>query len=125
MTTPDANRLSELTDQLRDAPEIDQSLSDATKFETRRTFIARSSVLTLAIPGVGAALTACSPSGSRGPDTAGEGRQATGGRGGTQPHNSDSRLDSAVLKGEHHAGTSATGTAAQGGQNVAYHRFAP
>src|SRR4029078_9125856 len=40
-------------------------------------------------------------------------------------HNSDSRVDSAVLKGGQHGGTSATGTATQGAESVPDHRFAP
>jgi nitrite reductase (NO-forming) len=100
----------------------------------RRAFLARASALTLAIPGVGAALTACSPSmpntdttraaappaGATGA-TAGTGAAA---QGTNQPHNSDSRLDSAVLKGRH-GNTSATGTATQGAPSTVYHRFAP
>jgi nitrite reductase (NO-forming) len=96
----------------------------------RRGFLARASALTLAIPGVGAALTACSPGTTSRTDTTRAGApqaSATGGavQGTNQPHNSDSRLDSAVLKGSQHGATSATGTATQGAQSVAYHRFAP
>jgi len=96
--------------------------------QTRRAFLRRSA-LTLAIPGVGAALNACSPrEGNRSTDS-GRAAAATGAASGTrapgQVHNSDSRLDSAVLKAEHGPGTSATGTAAQGAANAAFHRFAP
>jgi len=95
----------------------------------RRTFISRAGLLTLAIPGVGAALTACSPS-SVPNDSAAV-------RAGTVPdtgrsqavhppgHNSDSRLDSALLKGEHRAATSATGSAMQGASATVYQRYAP
>ena len=94
--------------------------------QNRRTFLARASALTLAIPGVGAALAACSPQGGTTRDS---GRAAAGSSTGAQqrsrgPHNSDSRLDSAVLKQEHHASTSATGDAAAT-TDVQYHRFAP
>jgi len=92
----------------------------------RRTFLARASVLSLAIPAAGAALVACSPAGQQPRADSGRGASTTGRAGGPQqPHNSDSRLDSSVLKGEHRAGTSATGSAAQGAQNVAYHRWDP
>ena len=96
----------------------------------RRTFLARASALSLAIPGVGAALAACSPDGKRGADSA---RAAAGqtpappppAPQARQPINSDSRLDSAVVRREHHAGTSATGAATQGAQSVTYHRYDP
>jgi nitrite reductase (NO-forming) len=96
----------------------------------RRAFLARASALTLAIPGVGAALTACSPSMPGTTDTTHPGTPQAGAttraaQGTNQPHNSDSRLDSAVLKGGPHGNTSATGTATQGAQSVAFHRFAP
>ena len=91
----------------------------------RRTFLARASALSLAIPAAGAALVACSP--GQQPRSDSTSRPGAQGRGGDarQPHNSDSRLDSSVLKGEHRAGTSATGSATQGAQSVAYHRWDP
>jgi nitrite reductase (NO-forming) len=87
----------------------------------RRTFLGRAAALSLTIPGI--ALVSCGPAQQPATDT---GRAK--GRGGAAPtqgqaHNSDSRLDSAVLKGEHHAGTSATGPATQG--NAVYRRFDP
>ena len=98
----------------------------------RRSFLTRASALTLAIPGVGAALTACSPGQTGGSDTtrpAGAPVSAApvsgAPQGAAQPHNSDSRLDSAVLKGHQHGGTSATGSAAQGAQSTTYHRYDP
>jgi nitrite reductase (NO-forming) len=114
MDEPEVVRLSELGDVVT-AP------------SNRREFLARASALSLAIPGIGAALTACSPSGGREDtarrtvDTAARGAPPQGGV--PRTHNSDSRLDSAVLKREHHVATSATG----GGDasRVAYHRFAP
>ena len=92
----------------------------------RRTFLTRASALSLAIPAAGAALVACSPGGQHGrPESTGT--AVASGRGGEarQPHNSDSRLDSSVLKGEHRAVTSATGSATQGAQTVAYRRWDP
>jgi nitrite reductase (NO-forming) len=96
----------------------------------RRAFLARASALTLAIPGVGAALTACSsPAPATRVDTTHGAPQAGAPGGATQgtnqPHNSDSRLDSAVLKGGPHGHTSATGTATQGAQSTTFHRYAP
>jgi nitrite reductase (NO-forming) len=97
--------------------------------QNRRMFLARASALSLIIPGVGAALEACSPGGSGAAGdsarTTAVGRGATGQQSGPVAHNSDSRLDSAVLKGEHHAGTSATGAATQGASSVPYHRYPP
>jgi hypothetical protein len=84
--------------------ELDRSLGDA-ELTDRRTFLSRASALSLAIPAAGAALVACSPSGQQ---TRSDSQRAasTAGRGEPrQPHNSDSRLDSAVLKSEHRAGT--------------------
>lgn len=90
--------------------------------ETRRSFLTRSSLLTLAIPGVGAALASCSSPQQQGADTA----DTAASTGNKRPHqNSDSRLDTAVLKSEHHVGTSATGGATQGASDVAFHRYAP
>ena len=105
-------------------PELDDFLSAP---GTRRAFLARASALTLAIPGVGAALTGCSPGGGRS-DSArrsseGADRDADESREQARVLNSDSRLDSAVVKGEHHVGTSATG--ASSGADTAFHRYAP
>ena len=100
-------------------------LQDVAAPQTRRSFLARGSLLTLAIPGVGAALTSCSAPSKSGTDTTHPAAPGQGGAIGPQPHNSDSRLDSAVLKGEHHAGTSATGSATQGAASRPYRRFAP
>jgi nitrite reductase (NO-forming) len=125
MTEHDAPRLSELADRA-----TLETLTD------RRTFLSRASALTLAIPGVGAAIVGCSPSGSdatarRTADSAKAGApaaaapQAGAAQGGAAVHNSDSRLDSAVLKGGGHTGTSATGTATQGASSATFHRFDP
>ena len=94
----------------------------------RRTFLSRASALSLAIPGLGAALAACSTgepakSASSTPraDTGTVQPQATG----AGVHNSDSRLDSALLKGHAHGTTSATGTVTSGAASTAFHRFDP
>ena len=95
---------------MEDMPVLPQ---DARETTDRRTFLGRAAALSLTIPGI--ALVSCSPA-QQTQDTSRAGGRAGGTPGGrgNQPHNSDSRLDSAVLKGEHHAGTSATGSAAQG-----------
>ena len=87
---------------------------------TRREFVARASVLSLAIPGVGAALSACSPGDPGKPDTtvaAGSSGPAS-----SQIQNSNSKLDSAVLKGGQHGTTSATGNVTS---QAAFQRFDP
>ncbi|HET9685414.1 MAG TPA: multicopper oxidase domain-containing protein [Gemmatimonadaceae bacterium] len=92
----------------------------------RRTFLTRAGLLSLAIPGVGAALTACSPSGA--PSDTSHARAGAAPDTGTEHpriHNSDSRLDSALLKKEHRAPSSATGTATQGAASTTYQRYAP
>ena len=124
MTEHDVPRLSELADRA--------TLETLTN---RRAFLSRASALTLAIPGVGAAIVGCSPSGSdatarRAESTAGGAStaaapQAAAAQGGAAVHNSDSRLDSAVLKGSTHGGSSATGTATQGAGSATFHRYDP
>ena len=132
-------RLSDLADQLdarerrlgvaepSDAAVLALGIDLSGDVSNRRTFLARASALSLAIPGVGAALASCSPSG--GPAQADSSRAATKAAPPAtiprEPHNSDSRLDSAVLKPEHRAATSGTGGAAQAAQNVAFKRYDP
>lgn len=141
MDDHDPPRLSTLFDQLgsdrsarvgddddRPTLVLTSNTRDAT---SRRAFLTRASALSLAIPGLGAALAACSNDGSdRRADSARgtSGAPAKGGGSGATPQrvdNSNSRLDSAVVKEEHHVGTSATGTAAQGAQSAQFHRYAP
>jgi nitrite reductase (NO-forming) len=127
-------RLSDLTQQLHDAErarprddtdtDIDPSVLVFADPQSRRAFLARTTALSLVIPGVGAALAACSPTKTPQGDTGRTGANADTGSGrrpGT--HNSDSRLDSAVLQPGHHAPTSATG--ATNDANAVYHRWAP
>jgi nitrite reductase (NO-forming) len=89
---------------------------------TRRAFIARASALSLAIPGIGAALTSCSPTAGK-TDSATAGTARTGAGSPLPAQNSDSRLDSAVVKQEHHVGTSLTGTSPA--VDAPFHRYAP
>lgn len=111
----------------RDADRLSDLLDVGSGRQTRRDFLVRSSVLTLAIPGAGAALAACSQNRTPTRDSTRQGvaPNTPGGRPAGGAHNSDSRLDSAVLKPQHRAASSATGAAAQGASSVAYHRFAP
>lgn len=91
--------------------------------QDRRMFLARASALSLAIPGVGAALAACSPKNDpQQTRQAGGAAQPSAPKG---PHNSDSQLDSSVLKGHAHGGTSATAPATQAAQNAAFQRYDP
>ena len=95
----------------------------------RRVFLARASALSLAIPGMGAALVACTNE-RPGADTSKAMRDTAHAPGAaavtTDAHqNSDSRLDSAVLKDVKHGQTSAVGGATQGAQSTAFHRIAP
>lgn len=93
----------------------------------RRTFLARASALTFAIPGVGAALAACGPAGTSGtPDsTKGSGTRPADAETGLSVQNSNSRLDTAVLKDARHGATSATPAAQQGSMSATFKRFDP
>jgi nitrite reductase (NO-forming) len=108
--------------------ELPSSLLEDGANTDRRTFLTRAAALSLVIPAAGGALAACSPAGQQRADSTKGGpsqRGAAAPSGARQPHNSDSRLDSALLKPEHHGGTSATGTATQGAQTVPYRRWDP
>ena len=92
---------------------------------TRRSFIARASTLSLAIPGLGAALAACSPDERNVPSdtTRTGGAPAAAGAQAGNLQNSNSRLDSSVVEDEHaHARASADSIAAA---QVAFHRYDP
>lgn len=109
-------------------PLLSDLLSRLDSPSDRRTFLTRASALSLVIPGVGAALAACSPSGPPSDTTAVRaGAAPDTGQTPNRPsaHNSDSRLDSAVLKREHRAPSSATGSATQGAASTQYQRYAP
>jgi nitrite reductase (NO-forming) len=110
----------------REPPRLSEIIDDdlsILKPSTRRRFIANASTLSLAIPGVGAALAACSP-GDNAPPDAGTNGQTVTTRPGSDSRvlNSNSKLDSALLRGREHGGTSITGADAQ---EVGFHRFAP
>jgi len=115
MAKPDVPRLSDL---------VDEEIMGAAS--SRREFITRASALTLSIPGIGAALASCSPA-----DTS---KQHTDTTASAPPapvskrqrvHNSDSRLDSAVLKDHHHIGASAPPGSIPGAQDTPFHRYDP
>jgi len=101
--------------------------SDRPDLSSRRVFLARASALSLAIPGVGAALAACSPGAGTGRRDSARASGSPGAPGGPQqqPHNSDSRLDSAVLRAEHHAPTSASNAPTPAAQSATYRRYDP
>jgi len=91
---------------------------------TRRRFIATASTLSLAIPGVGAALAACSPGDAGKPDTtAGGGSSPQQSSDDGRHQNSDSKLDSSLLKGGRHGNTSITRATPE--NEVGFHRFDP
>jgi nitrite reductase (NO-forming) len=98
----------------------DESLLSPT---TRRRFLSNASALSLAIPGVGAALAACSPGDGTVPDGTKQGGSASASHSANQgSHNSDSKLDSSLLKGGAHGNTSLTGGPTE---KVDFHRFDP
>jgi len=106
---------------------------------SRRAFLARASALSLVIPGMGAAaLAACAPGGGGGGagDSARDSTRGARGGAGTggaaaasgdklRHQNSDSRLDSAVLRPGAHGNSSATPDATRGAQAAAYRRVDP
>ena len=120
MLTGSPPRLSEFMDR---SDSSDPSLLG--ERTTRRGFLSRASTLSLAIPGVGAALTACSP------DSDGGGAPAQ--RGGSlsaadslRLHNANSRLDTTLHQGGPlHGNTSATPGTAQGASQTVFHRYDP
>lgn len=92
---------------------------------TRRRFIANASTLSLAIPGVGAALAACSPGDPGKPDAVPSGQQKKSGGDDDDGRlsNSNSKLDSSLLKGGRHGNTSITRATPQ--NEIGYHTFDP
>lgn len=119
MTEPTPIRLSGLPDE--SSSDRDSLLAPS----TRRAFLARASTLSLALPAVGAALAGCTPGSTQRMDTANANgtKGNASGQGGPRAHNSDSRLDSAVLKGRPHTGT--TSVPANAGADVTFRRYAP
>lgn len=105
-------------------PDTTPRLSDLIEPTTRRGFLANASVLSFAIPGLGAAIAACSPGDEGKSDTTSAAPvAATGDQAVASPtlHNPDSRLDTALMKGGHPRLSAVAGTAA----TTTYHRFDP
>ena len=132
MTDREVSRLSELVAQMEGArvhvgesarPPISDVVSGVSD---RRAFLTRASALSLAIPGLGAALAACAP-GKPGlaDSTQGAVRNATGATDPMQHQNSNSRLDTALQKNAPHTNSSATPGAMNGAANATFHRFDP
>jgi len=111
-------------------PMLTTSPDDDLAVSSRRVFLARASTLSLALPGIGAALAACSPSGgARGDSTrsqaAGTAQRASADtQDALRHHNSDSKLDTAVVKGGR-PGSSAPAGGTGAGSTATYHRFDP
>lgn len=100
-------------------PRLSDLISASDAASDRRTFLTRASALSLAIPGM-AALSACDR-----PDAAPSSAAPPAKSPPTQyPDNSNSRLDSTVVREEHHANTSVAGVA-NDASAVTYHRYAP
>ncbi len=95
---------------------------------SRRAFLARASTLSLALPGIGAALASCAPDGSGGlKDSAASAAGTAGGAAGHDSlslQNSNSRLDSALLRDPGHGALSAT-AANTDSAAVALRRYSP
>ena len=94
-------------------------LSDLIEPTTRRGFLANASVLSFAIPGLGAAIAACSPGDGGKSDTASTASSETT----VSPtlNNSNSKLDTALMRGGHPM-SSAVGVSPSA---TTYHRFDP
>ena len=98
---------------------------------SRRAFLAKASALSLALPGVGAALAACAPddSGTAARDSVRDTSAANGAGGLSQDslrhHNSSSKLDSAVLRDARHGASSATPGTQAGIDASTYRRYDP
>lgn len=102
--------------------EVVEQQSDILKPSNRRRFIANASALSLAIPGVGAALTACSPNAASTNDSATT-RVPAKQNDDHRHANSDSKLDTSLLKGGRHGNTSITAATPQ--SEIGFHRYDP
>ena len=116
-------RLSELSD-LRDQRDQSEAENGILAPSSRRTFLARASTLSLALP---TALAACTPGPTQRQDTTNgngsNGSNGNGSQGGPRARNSDSRLDTAVLKGRPHTGK--TAVPANAPTDIPFRRYAP
>jgi len=123
-----------MTEELATGHSEPQETADATQDDNtvnapsnRREFLARASLLGFAIPGASVSLLACSA--ERSADDASRRdttRTVTGESMPANAHtNSDSRLDSAVLKDVKHGVTTAAGPISQAASSATLHRVAP
>ena len=107
-----------------DAPPL---LSNLTSSVDRRLFLGRASALALAIPGVGAALTACTTETPKSASDSTRTGAATGTGGNAQAggdHTPPPRPAPAVVPGAH-APPSPPGSATRGAAQTAFHRYDP
>jgi nitrite reductase (NO-forming) len=142
MTEHTPQRLSDLADDLttregrgptRDAdervlvlgtPALGPQADLLTAPASRRAFLARASTLSLMVPGLGAALAACQPDSAGQRGDSGRATGTDGNQGVAEGQlNSNSRLDTAVLKDSTHGTMTATGGASA--DSVAFHRYDP
>lgn len=93
------------------------------KPSNRRRFITNASALSLAIPGVGAALAACTPEREEGKQDSTQAAQAGPRTDDGRHKNSDSKLDTSLLKGGPHGNTSVTRHTPE--NETPYHRYDP
>ncbi|MEO7823283.1 MAG: multicopper oxidase domain-containing protein [Gemmatimonadaceae bacterium] len=110
------------------APNLEPAEISGEPPTTRRRFLFRASTLSLALPGVGAALTACSPDSSgNGDATTSSSRRAAMDAGDSlRLHNANSRLDTTLHQSiAQHGNTSATPGTAQGVSQTAFKRYDP
>ncbi len=94
---------------------------------SRRAFLTRASTLSLALPGLGAALSACSPGSgsSQGGAAAGAGAASDSGLDMTH-HNSNSKLDTTLFHDVDHGSTSSVrGTGVPNVDDIPYRRYDP
>jgi len=106
-------------------------MAEQPTMSSRRVFLARASTLSLAIPGFGAALAACSPGGTASGDSssakaAGSAAQGASGaqRDSLLHDNANSRLDTAVARSEHGTSSIAPGMSVSA-DNVPFRRYDP
>src|SRR5512141_942634 len=110
-----------------DQPRLSDSIrrgEDPFAPSTRRGFLRDASALSLAIPAVGSALAACAPGTTSQTDTtkAASREASTPAEDESRRRNSDSKLDTSLLKRGKHGNTSLTGAAEPATE---FHRFDP
>lgn len=91
----------------------------------RRVFLARASAITLAIPGLGLALTGCSTESSGARDSTQVRAPSSSGNTPPPPLNSNSKLDTAVLKGAPPSNVSTAVGTSQSASTALFQRYDP